>query len=108
MANQEMNLLMPGNQMPWWPRDGWEPWVQPRGNNVELVREFEDNTKLDVTPESNGTSISERAICGRLKTNDTRQIIIFPHNCAIRFTRQITSLLTSHGTSLTNIRMKLT
>ena len=57
MANQEMNLLMPGNQVPWWSRQGWEPWVQPRGNNAELARGFD--TKLDVTPESNGTSISE-------------------------------------------------
>ncbi|CAD1472731.1 unnamed protein product [Heterotrigona itama] len=57
MTNQEMNLLMPGNQVPWWPRQGWEPWVQPRGNNMELARGLD--TKLDVTPESNGTSISE-------------------------------------------------
>lgn len=56
MASQEVNLLMPGNQVSWWPRQGWEPWVQ-RGNNVEPTRELD--TKLDVTPESNDTSISE-------------------------------------------------
>ena len=60
MANQEMNLLMPGNQVPWWPRQGWEPWVQLRGSNVvELATELD--TKIDVTPESNETSISEVA-----------------------------------------------
>lgn len=57
LSQQEVNLLIPGNQVSWWPRQGWEAWVQ-RGNN-QPSRELD--VKLDVTPESNGTSISEVA-----------------------------------------------
>lgn len=60
MAGQEPNLLMPRTtQVAWRLRPGWEPWVQ-RGNNVvEPARELD--AKLDVTPESIGTSTSEVA-----------------------------------------------
>lgn len=57
MAGQEVNLLIPGNQVSWWPRQGWESWVQRA--NIEPTKEL--NAKLDVTPESNDTSTSEVA-----------------------------------------------
>ncbi|CAK9796315.1 hypothetical protein ANTPLA_LOCUS737 [Anthophora plagiata] len=75
MTGQEVNLLMPGNQMSWWPRHGLESWVQ-RGNNnvIEPTRELE--LKLDVTPESNGTSTSE----------DKNQLILnLPYNTRIAY-----------------------
>lgn len=58
LSQQEVNLLIPGgSQVSWWPRQGWEAWVQ-HGND-QPSRELD--AKLDVTPESNGTSISEVA-----------------------------------------------
>ncbi|KAG7190545.1 hypothetical protein KM043_006645 [Ampulex compressa] len=56
MSAQEFSLLMPGT-VSWWPRHGWEPWLQH--NAHETGCEYE--TKLEVTPESNDTSTSEVA-----------------------------------------------
>lgn len=62
MAGQEVNLLMPGNQVSWWPRQGWEAWLQKTNNVAEPAPQARElDAKLDVTPESNGTSTSEVA-----------------------------------------------
>lgn len=58
MAGQEMNLLIPGYQVSWWPKQD-DPLAQHRSNVLEWAREVD--AKLDVTPESNGTSTSEVA-----------------------------------------------